>query len=133
MVLKRFIFLSLLFVCATQVSLAQEQIKEYEYFKKVPQLREALRTFTLDPFLDKQVLWVGDSTDETVASSQVNKMLRAAIKLPKKFTVAQASETNHGYAQTFGFYDAEEVAIYFVSFRIKMDTQKIEEIRVVAN
>jgi len=121
------------------VSLAQDtngeaaEIKEFEYFKNVTPLREALKQLNMTGYLADEVLWISETDEVPVTAQEANNRLKAAIKLPKKYTIKQASETNHGYAQTFGIYGADEVAVYFVAFRINMQTKKIEEIRVTAN
>ncbi|MBX7204749.1 MAG: hypothetical protein K1X81_04960 [Bacteroidia bacterium] len=132
-----FLFLTLL--VSPFVSLAQDtngeaaEIKEFEYFKNVTPLREALKQLNMAGYLADEVLWISETDEVPVTAQEANNRLKAAIKLPKKYTIKQASETNHGYAQTFGIYGADEVAIYFVAFRINMQTKKIEEIRVTAN
>ncbi len=132
-----FLFMALL-ICPI-ISAAQgtngeaAEIKEFEYFKNVTPLREALKQLNMAEYLADEVLWISETDEVSVSAQEANSRLRAAIKLPKKFTIKQASETNHGYAQTFGIYGADEVAIYFVAFRINMHTKKIEEIRVTTN
>ncbi len=112
---------------------AQDKIKEFENYNKTPQLQSALKKFDLTPFLADEVLFVFDGTDNTYSPAQVNKALKSNMKLPKKYAINHASETNHGYSQTFGVYDADEIPIYFVAFRINQLTQKIEEVRLTSN
>ena len=112
---------------------AQEKIKEFENYNKTPQLLSALKKFDLTPFLAEEVLFVFDGNESTMKPSEINKALKNHIKLPKRYVISHASETNHGYSQTFGVYDAEEIPLYFVAFRISQLTQKIEEVRLTAN
>jgi hypothetical protein len=112
---------------------AQEKIKEFENYNKTPQLLSALKKFDLIPFLADEVLFVFDGNETTMKPADVNKALKSHLKLPKRYVVAHASETNHGYSQTFGVYDADEVPLYFIALRISQLTQKIEEVRLSAN
>lgn len=127
---KLFLIAFTFFAFAAQ---AQEKIKEFENYNKTPQLLSALKKFDLTPFLADEVLFVFDGNESTMKPSEVNKALKNHIKLPKRYVISHASETNHGYSQTFGVYDAEEIPLYFVAFRISQLTQKIEEVRLTAN
>lgn len=129
--MKKIIFIAFTFLAfAAQ---AQEKIKEFENYNKTPQLLSALKKFDLTPFLAEEVLFVFDGNESTMKPSEVNKALKSHIKLPKRYVISHASETNHGYSQTFGVYDADEIPLYFVAFRISQLTQKIEEVRLTAN
>ena len=127
---KLFLIAFTFFAFAAQ---AQEKIKEFKNYNKTPQLLSALKKFDLTPFLADEVLFVFDGNESTMKPSEVNKALKNHIKLPKRYVISHASETNHGYSQTFGVYDAEEIPLYFVAFRISQLTQKIEEVRLTAN
>jgi hypothetical protein len=135
----RVLFLFMVLLVYPFVSSAQnnneyeEDIKEFEYFKNIAPLREALKKRDLAPYLATEVLWISETNEVSVSAHEANTLLKSTIKLPPKYTIKQASETNHGYVQTFGIYGADEVAIYFVALRINMQTKKVEEIRVTIN
>ena len=114
-------------------SQSQAKIREFDHFSKVNELMEALKKFDLTPFLEQDVTWIADTLETRLPLDKVSRNLKGSIKLPKKYTVAQASESNHGYTQTYGFYDSEEVAVYFVTMRINPLTQKVEEVKLEAN
>ncbi|MCC6683983.1 MAG: hypothetical protein IT247_02820, partial [Bacteroidia bacterium] len=111
------LFLFMVLLVSPVVSLAQDtngeaaEIKEFEYFKNVTPLREALKQLNMTGYLADEVLWISETDEVPVTAQEANNRLKAAIKLPKKYTIKQASETNHGYAQTFGIYGADEVAV----------------------
>lgn len=110
-----------------------QQTREFESFKKVSQLRDALYAFKLENMAAEEVNLLLDTAESKVSGAMVNKALKAYLKLPKKYVINQASEANHGYIQTFGIYDQEEIALYFVTIRINPLNEKIEELQVKPN
>jgi hypothetical protein len=122
--MKKWLLFSFMFIAFAAG--AQDKIKEFENYNKTPQLLSALKKFDLTPFLADEVLFVFDVTDNSYTPAQVNRALKSNMKLPKKYMIAHASETNHGYSQTFGVYDADEIPIYFIAFRINQLTQKLK-------
>lgn len=126
------LFVIVFTLLSTTTLFAQEPTAGHDSFKQDEQLKAALIKMDMTPFVDQPVSFICDTMERVVKAPDLNLLMKTTISIPKNSEVKKASETNNGYVQSYGIYNADD-ALMYVRFTLNSLTGKLEEVVVEKN
>lgn len=127
--MKKF-WLTLSFVCSSVFLFAQAQ---HGSFTQDKELETALKNYDMKEFVSEPVAFTCDTVERNANAADLAILIKTYFPPVKKTIVKKASETNNGYIQSFGMYNSEDDALYYIRFVMNPLTAKLEEVVVEKN
>lgn len=124
------IWLTLSFICSSVLLFAQTA---HGSFSQDKELETALLKYDMKEFVAEPVMFMSDTVERKVNTAELTVLMKMYFPPVKKTIVKKASETNNGYVQSFGMYNAEDDALYYIRFVLNPLTAKLEEVVVEKN
>jgi hypothetical protein len=124
------IWITLSFVCAATFLFAQAQ---HGSFTQDKELEAALKSYDMKAFVADPVAFTCDTSEHTVNAADLAILMKMYFPPVKKTTIRKASETNNGFVQSFGMYNKEDDALYYIRFTLNPLNSKLEEVVVEKN
>jgi hypothetical protein len=123
----------LLYTIALMASCTVFAQAQHEAFKKDKELQDALLKKDMQEFMAEPVSFVFDTLEVQVNAVELSKLMKTYIPIIKNTAFKKASETNNGYVQSFGLYNKEEDALFYVRFTLNPLSGKLEEVMIEKN
>jgi hypothetical protein len=127
--MKKF-WITLSLLCSAAFLFAQAQ---HGSFTQDKELETALVNYDLKAFVTEPVAFTCDTVERKASAADLSVLIKTYFPPVKKTTIRKASETNNGYVQSFGMYNKEEDALYYIRFTLNPLTSKLEEVVVEKN
>jgi hypothetical protein len=124
--------LSVVATFAFFMSLSALAQAEHESFTKDNELLQAVVKKNITPFASEPFMFICDTMEKQVTDIEANQLLALMVPTIKGSVINKASETNHGYVQTFGLYKNDD-ALYYIRLSLSPLSGKIEEIEIKQN
>jgi hypothetical protein len=124
------LLLTLSLVCSGLFLFAQTQ---HGSFAQDKELENALLNYDMKAFVTEPVMFTADTVERKVNAADLSILMKQYFPQVKKTVVKKASETNNGYVQSFGMYNQEEDALYYIRFVMNPLTAKLEEVVIEKN